>query len=437
MIRYVSAIVDAHSYVAKDKAIELQLIKDKDTLLMDFDPEKIEIIVSNILSNAIKYTPPNGWIEVKLATENEDNTFVITIKDNGVGISEEEKQHVFDYFYRSESVLNMANSSGIGLTLTKKLIDIIHGQIEITSMVGAGTEVSIYIPITQQASYTEVDSLALNTTTEVYKEEGTFSTEKTERYKQYSILIVEDNDTLRELLKAQLGNYSIYAAEDGEKGEALALEILPDIIISDVMMPKKNGYELCKTLKAHPATSHIPIVLLTAKADQKSKLQGLETQADAYLYKPYDIKELELTLRNFIESRKKLYKRYRHLEKSLNDRPVDNREDKFIIELRTIIKANITDVDYGYKSLHEALNISKAQLYKKLKSLTGLSVGNYILLIRLQEAKKLLTETDLSIKEVTFSVGLTSQSYLSKKFKEEFNMTPSEWREGKVKGKTF
>jgi YesN/AraC family two-component response regulator len=297
----------------------------------------------------------------------------------------------------------------------------------VKSKVNKGTTFTVKLPVSRNAPYHEKPAVRFDVLPAARTDEMTFYENTEPSGDAHSILIVEDNPQLRQLLKAQLNAYQLYMAKDGEEGIALAQEHVPDIIISDVMMPKKDGYELCKAVKNHLATSHIPVILLTAKADQESKLKGLEIKADAYLYKPYDLRELRLILKNLTESRASLQKRLRQLQ-DLDDENSQNSEDKFIAELRTIITKNLKDDAFGYQDIAEALDVSTAQLYKKLKSLTGMSVGNFILLIRLQEAQKLLSDTDHNIKEITFRIGLNSQSYFSTKFKEEFGMSPSEWR---------
>jgi YesN/AraC family two-component response regulator len=241
-----------------------------------------------------------------------------------------------------------------------------------------------------------------------------------------SILIIEDNDSLRHILALQLQQYNVYVAKDGEKGIEKAIECIPDIIISDVMMPKKSGYEVCEALKLDRRTSHIPIVLVTAKADQESKLEGLRAKADAYLYKPYDVEELKLVIKNFIESRVKMQALYKIFNKKSpsTDRP---QEDQFILEFRKLLFHNIKE-DFGIQDLCQHLKISRAQLHNKLKALTGLSTSNYILLIRLQKASELLKSTSLNISEIAYEVGLKDANYFSRKFKKEFGMPPSEWR---------
>jgi signal transduction histidine kinase/DNA-binding response OmpR family regulator/sugar lactone lactonase YvrE len=436
VISYIQDITDAHQNMALQKDITITLKSQTDQFVMDFDPEKLEAVVSNLLTNAIKYTPKGGKIVLSLGQNTQADKFLIKVIDKGYGIPEDEQEAIFENFYRFKPEGSTQIGTGIGLSLTKKLVELMHGQIEVTSEVNKGTTFSVKLPVSRKATCQENPTLVFDDLPRTETNEITYSESKTPAEDSASILIVEDNPELRQLLKAQLSAYRLYTAKDGEEGIALAQEHVPDIIISDVMMPKKDGYELCKALKNHLTTSHIPVILLTAKADQDSKLQGLEIKADAYLYKPYDLRELKLILKNLIDSREQLQIRLRQLQ-DLDAYNSQSLEDKFITQIRMLVRQNLQNEDFGYKEIQEYLNISTTQMYKKINALTGLSVGNFILLIRLQEACNLLQETEMNIKEITFSIGLNSPSYFSRKFKEEFGMTPSEWREAKVKGKIF
>jgi len=424
ILLYIAYIVDAHQYLAQQKGISLQLSSAHSEIMMDFDAEKLKTILSNILSNALKYTNNKGKIEIKVDTV-EDKTLRISIQDTGMGISNDDIEDVFDYFNESDSVFQSKNSSGIGLNLTKKLVELWEGEINLSSQMDKGTRVDIKLPITRKAK-TALPDLE----TDIHTDNKDLSLEEDAIRKKdtHSVLIIEDNEAIRQILALQLQGYTIEIAKDGEEGIEKAIECIPDIIISDVMMPKKSGNEVCETLKLDWRTSHIPIVLLTAKADQESKLEGLRAKADAYLYKPYDVEELKIIITNLLESRAKMQALYKNLNKKSpsTDRP---QEDRFILEFRDVLIRNIKEDDFDIEDLCKHLKISRSQLHKKLKVLTGLSTSNYILLIRLQKASELLESTLLNMSEVAYEVGLNDASYFSKKFKEEFGMPPSEWRE--------
>jgi signal transduction histidine kinase/DNA-binding response OmpR family regulator len=424
ILTYIKFIVDSHQYFAQQKGISLQYSSPKSEIIMKFDAEKLKTILTNVLSNAIKYTQDSGKIEVEVNTI-KDSTLYISIQDTGLGISDADIQHVFDYFNKSDSVFQSKNSSGIGLNLTKKLVELCGGEISLNSQIEKGTTVEIKLPINRnddaETVYPEIK------TSDKAGQEGLIIIEETTTKKhKNTVLIIEDNEALRQILALQLQQYTVYDAKGGEEGIEKAIEIIPDIIISDVMMPKKSGYEVLETLKLDRRTSHIPIILLTAKADQESKLVGLRAKADAYLYKPYDVEELKLVVKNFIESRAQMQELYKKFNKTSpsTDRP---QEDQFILELRDLLIGNIKE-DFGIHDLCEHLKISRAQLHNKLKALTGLSTSNYILLIRLQKAKELLESTLLNMSEIAYEVGLKDPNYFSRKFKEEYGVSPSQWK---------
>jgi CheY-like chemotaxis protein len=223
--------------------------------------------------------------------------------------------------------------------------------------------------------------------------------------KTETILVVDDNYSIRKLISQQLQGYNIITAKDGEQGVEKALKETPDLILSDVMMPKKDGFELCKILKKHKATSHIPIILLTAKAEQESKIDGLKTKADDYIYKPYDLEKLQLKINNLIEGRRQLRETFNNLKEGSSPTSHPN-EDKFILDLRALILSHLEDMKYGIADICKALKISRAQLHNKLKALTGLSTSKFILFTRLQKGKKLLESTLLNISEISFEIGI-------------------------------
>jgi YesN/AraC family two-component response regulator len=242
-----------------------------------------------------------------------------------------------------------------------------------------------------------------------------------------TILVVEDNDSLRHILYSQLKGYRVLLARNGKEGIEKTKANIPDIIISDVMMPHKNGYELCEEIKQNRTTSHIPVVLLTARADQESKIKGFKSKADAYIFKPYDLEELQLVVSNLLESRAKLQETYKNLNE--DSTPTKQpKEDQFILELKALIEENIKDDEYGIKKICDALKISRMHLHNKLKALTGLSTSNFVNLVRLNKAKELLENTKLNISEISYNIGISNSNYFSKLFKKEFGVSPSAWR---------
>jgi YesN/AraC family two-component response regulator len=359
---------------------------------------------------------------------------MISIKDNGAGMTSEEVNHAFEYFYQSHSSLHASKGSGIGLSLSKKLVQLMGGSISIESKEDVGTSILLKLPITRQAERVDTLQPQKQQNKGVTFSNGKISVPELNTSSEFEILIIEDNDSLRHILQTQLDTYNVITANNGQEGIDKAKQKVPDLVISDIMMPVKDGYQVCMELKEDLVTSHIPIILLTAKANHTSKIEGLKAKADAYINKPYDIDELELTIQNLIESRKLFHRQFQTLHKGAAPTALPD-EDRFILEIREIVESHLKDRDFNIEKLCTLLSISRAQLYRKLKSLTGLSVSNYITLVRLQQAKEMLESRDANITEIAYEVGISSQSYFSTKFKEEFGVSPKQYRDSLVSGK--
>jgi len=295
VIRFVELLVDSFQYVASEKQINLRLKTNLTTMVFNYDEEKLKFILSNLLSNAIKFTPESGKVIVEVSTSSNENFLLIRVEDNGIGIKQENQQQIFNRFYQTKSPESHNKTGvGIGLHFTKKLVTFMGGDIGLQSEIDKGTTVKVQLPVNQSKVVENNETTrVLQGTTEKAKGNRLISNSKKE-----TILIIEDNLSVLSILSEQLSAYKIVTANDGLSGLEQAREIVPDLIVSDIMMPKKDGYELCKAVKLDVATSHIPVVLLTAKADQKSKIEGLIQKADAYIYKPYDVEELLLVVKN-------------------------------------------------------------------------------------------------------------------------------------------
>jgi len=407
IISYIDYIVDSHQYPAQKKGITLRLIKPDLPVVMDFDVEKIKTILTNLISNAIKYTPKHGEISVRVKKHVDANSLLISIQDTGLGISDEDVEKVFEYFQQSDTLFKSDNSSGIGLNLTQQLVEFLGGSISIQSQQHEGTFITINLPVTNTA---EKGSLSQQIVEPGQLLTTPNETETAAHKDAASLLIVEDNEALREILSLQLQQYRIYTASDGEEGERVAIEEVPDLIISDVMMPHKNGYELCENLKTDKRTSHIPIILLTAKADQPSKIEGLKAKADVYLNKPYDLEELKLNIKNLFERQLKLQQHFKKFdeESTPSDKPL---EDQFILELRVLILNNLKTEDFGIPQICEQMKVSRTQLHNKLKALTGQTTSQFVMSIRLEKAEKLLRTTTKSIAQISTEAGINDSTY--------------------------
>ncbi len=384
-------------------------------------------VINNIISNAIKHTPEGGEISVQVSLDQQHSVAIIDIIDNGEGIADKELQKVFELFYQTENVLfTKTKGSGIGLYYAKALIDMMKGKIHIKNNEKQGTSVCLKLPITNNAERSKDKIPSILTKYKTPKTTDNFENKDT-----YNILIIEDNPSVRALLEMQLSTYNLSFAHDGNQGIQKAFKIIPDIIISDVMMPGKNGYKVCSILKQDQRTSHIPIILLTARVDRPSKLKGLEVEADIYIKKPYDINELHLQIHNLINNRLRLQKIYQHFDKDTTPTK-QPKEDKFILKFRAVIINNIENENFTVQDVCEKLKISRSGLHGKIKALTGLSTANFINKIRMQRAKVLLETEDKNISEIAYMVGITNLPYFSTLFKKEFGMSPMEYIESLV-----
>jgi signal transduction histidine kinase/AraC-like DNA-binding protein/ligand-binding sensor domain-containing protein len=432
IVLYIDYLLDAHQYLANNKHIELKFEHNVDTLFMDFDPELLKTVMTNLICNAIKYTPDFGKITVDIKKHVRRPNVSITVKDTGIGFKNEDIENVLNLYKQSENHKAINEKGyGIGLYLSKKIIELMKGTIQVKETSDEGSSFLIDLPITKNATIENLNSETRQTTTmpiELPQDNANASTSKFSRQSKTKILIVDDNTSIQHLLNSQLNGYTLFFANDGEDGIEKAILEMPDIIISDVMMPNKNGYELCEVLKADIRTSHIPIILLTAKADHQSKIEGFKARADAYIYKPFDFEELHLQLQNLIESRNALHKTYKTLKQNSAPTGMPG-EDEFIITVRQLIIKNLTNDNFGIDAIYHQMNVSRAHLYNKIKALTGLSVANYINSVKLQVAKDLLNDTDSNISEIAFKVGIKEPAYFSKLFKNEFGLSPKEYRE--------
>ena len=432
IIKQLRFLTESFSSVALDKSIDLQFNPHTREFLMDFDADKLSQIVSNLLSNALKFTQNNGT--VILSTENSINqhSFSILVKDNGRGISPEYLPQIFDRFYRVENPLLQSQSgSGLGLALTRELIKLMNGTINVESKLGSGTCFTITLPVTNNAPLKEKisDSEIIDYFENTNHEYSSIHIHHTDN--SPVLLIVEDNNDLTEYLYETLAtDYQIKIASNGKSGLALAVEIIPDIIISDVMMPVMDGISMLEQLKKDIRTSHIPVIMLTAKADITSKLTGLAKGADEYLPKPFHEKELRIRLKNLIEMRQRLQEHFASMtpaDSHLRDKSLII-ENEFIRKVRSHMEDNIANEEFDIQNLCHEIAMSRAQLYRKFKALTGKSVFEYLRILRLHRAKELLLTSDLNITQVCFDVGFNNLSHFSRIFNEEFGKKPSDFR---------
>lgn len=427
IIPYLGYLVQSFQSFAASRQIELQLVKEIESLQMDFEPNLLSQLMNNLLSNAIKFTPAKGKVTVSIKRSNDK--LELLISDNGIGISEEHLPYIFDRFYQMDnSSTREGEGSGIGLALVKEIVDKMEGRINVSSESGIGTHFQISLPIRQEAPLMP----------ETYKLEEPpvqFSTSavltgQNEDKKSPIALIIEDHaDVVTYIASCIQNRYNIQTAPNGRVGIEKALELIPDIIICDVMMPEMDGYEVCSFLKQDERTSHIPIVMLTAKADMDARLEGLRRGADDYLIKPFNREELELRLENLIALRQKIQQHFATFPADASAQASNfQQENSFLQKLKTIVITHISDETFGIPEICRELATSRAQLHRKLTALTGRSTSHVIRSIRLQQAKEWLLSSDLNISEIAYRAGFKNPSHFTAVFSEEFGQTPTEMR---------
>lgn len=446
IIPYLRYIAESFVQLAQAKGLRIHVLANAETLEMDYDPDKMMHILSNLLSNAIKYTPAPGdiYLQIDRRSVNDLEQLTIQVRDTGQGIAPEALPYIFDQFYQVEDMATQKpQGSGVGLALTRELVKLLGGSIEVASTQGAGTTFSLTFPITRNAPVQEsqpVPVVSARVPLPSVQEKATAAASAAKEPVIYpedaatglpTLLIVEDNPDVRLYLTACLENhYQLYLATNGQEGINQAIEQVPDLIVSDVMMPVKDGFALCDTLKNDERTSHIPIVLLTAKADFESRLSGLRRGADAYLTKPFEQEELLVRLEQLLTLRKKLQERYRNSSftgQEPGPEAVDA-EDAFILKIRRLVLDHLAEEHYGIVHLCRALGVGRTQLHNKLKALTGQSTSEFIRAVRLNKARELLQTTDMNVSEVSYEVGISNPAYFSRIYAEAFGEAPRETR---------
>lgn len=444
MIAYLRYLTESFHTMAEDRKIKLRFIADELELMMDFDEGKVQQIVYNLISNALKFTPEGGAVKVKVSSKaiggipglGKEKMLQLSVKDSGIGIAPDKLPYIFDRFYQVDaSSTRKAEGTGIGLTLTKELVELMGGLITVESKPEEGTEVLVLLPIRQEAAIADVYLPVSNhskTLVAASKAAVTTALQTEDKEEHPLLLIIEDNrDVVAYIRRCVEKVYRVEAAENGRIGIEKAFELVPDIIISDVMMPEKDGYEVTETLKTDKRTSHIPIIILTAKATQEDKLTGLRTGADAYLMKPFNKEELLIRLANLVALRKQLQEKYRMglpFSAAVAEQP--SLEDEFLRTIQTTILDRLDDPELNVDDLAKAVFLSHTQMYRKLKALTGKTPTLFMRSIRLQKGRELLLTTNQSVTEVAFQVGFNDPNYFSRVFQKEFSVLPSEVTSG-------
>lgn len=434
---------------AERKQIRLHLDVDdlKGSHEMIADQEKISRIVFNLLSNALKYTPAGGEIFVSL--KDEDANLRLDVKDTGKGISQDEADKIFERFFQAKGA---ASGTGIGLALVKSFVELHHGEARVESEPGKGSDFIVVIPREQegdsQVIHNDVDivdnsvdasaSTGKNVVDESvlqYIDDGDRSRGKvqqlvSENTNRPTVLVIDDNTDIRQYERTLLQDeYIVLEAADGKEGLAVALKEVPDLVICDVMMPVMDGLEFTKQLKTNTATSHIPVIMLTAKNLEEHRAEGYEHGADSYITKPFHSKVLLARIENLLRQRqllKNLYQGTKEAEKEISEAHLEDRDKQFLKQLQAIIQQNLSDSEFGVEDMGQQIGLSRVQLYRKVKAMTGSSVVDLLRKARLAKAKRLLETRSMSVSEVAYDVGFSAPSYFTKCFKDEYGMLPGD-----------
>jgi len=443
LARFLRQLFSSFESLAQSKHIVFRHEQSRTSQIAYFDADKMGTILTNLLSNAFKFTPQQGRIEVRV--DYGPRQAVIKVSDSGIGIAAERIPKIFDRFYQAEQSTNRNfEGTGIGLALVKELVDALQGKIEVTSQIGAGTVFTVTIPCDQAtwkdylnnnetAPEQEITSLGLPWASSSFSFNSTETVSLNENAP--ILLIAEDNPDLRAYIHGIFkDSYQILEAYDGQEGLELALEHIPDIIISDLMMPRLDGFGLCKALKTDLRTNHIPVIMLTAKATLEDRIEGLELGADDYIAKPFSTDELQVRVRNLVQQRQTLQRKYSQQPPANEVRqvttdlmPMPSMDVQFLQKANKALQDHLADSHFGVDQFASEMGITSVQLRRKLKALTGQTVTEYVRNYRLEKAAELLKNGNETVSEIAYQVGFESLPYFSKVFQDKFGKNPSEW----------
>ncbi len=430
--RFVTSIANSFISIAEIKDISYRIrIPERDHVSY-LDPDKVEKIVYNLLSNAFKFTPKEGTVDIDLIID-QHRALYLKVSDNGIGIPENLKENIFRRFYQVDgSSTRDFEGSGIGLALTKELVDLLGGTIEVKSVEGIGSTFTVYLPINE--SFNEKEDAAFPGTNNYYIE-AAVPLDDTDIVRDDTatdlplVLMVEDNQDLLNHVKSQLSHaFNFIGAANGQEGLDLALKNIPDLIITDIMMPIMDGVVLTKRLREDDRTSHIPIILLTARDDGETKIKGFETGAEQYVVKPFEIAELSARIKSLLLQRERLRNKFsREVTLRPSDVVVNNRDAVFLEKIIQIIENNLREESFTIEDLQSEIGMSRMQLHRKLKALTNQSASDFVRTIKLKRAAQLLQQSGTPVAEAAFQSGFNHLSYFTKCFKEQFGVLPSEY----------
>lgn len=443
LVAFVTDITNAFQEIARKKNIRLDLHSRAKELMLWFDVNMLDKVLFNLLSNAFKFTRENGFVTVSISAGKDGQYAIIKVEDTGVGMTPEAAAHAFDLFYQEQGTT--FKGTGLGLALSRQLIELHHGTIHLQSEKWKGTSFEISLPTGTAHLTAEEMVQEVNMATTVYEDIKAYIAESplpsslindiTAGTKEYSILLIEDSDDLRNFLRSRLSpHFDIYEADNGHAGISMAYEIVPDLIICDLSLPGHDGLHVTETLKKNIRSSHIPVIILTANNSLEKQIASMQQTADAFIAKPFNLLHLEETINSLLKNRKLLREHYTsEVPQEVKAGAPKKIDRKFVNEFTAIVEKNIGNDAFSVEEISRETGISRVQLNRKIKALLGVNVNDYILNARLQKARYLLTNEDLTIAEVAYQVGFASQAYFATVFKAKLSMTPSEYKE-KAKG---
>jgi len=444
IVKFTRELANSFSYEVQERNINFSIISEHEKIELRFDPDKIDKILYNLIANAFKFTPDNGTITIHLSIvkgnqikidESSENMLEIIVEDSGIGISGKDLPKIFERFYQADTSYKNIGT-GIGLALAKELVELHLGKISIESELGKGSRFRVLLPIEKELMTAPALQNNALFKFEVIAKPGFKEQKKLspgnlvhDTGKLPLLLIVEDNSDLRAFIKNEfLSHFQIIEATDGLKGFDKAVSEIPDIIISDIMMPAMDGVELCKKLKEDERTSHIPIILLTSRISEQQVLEGLETGADDYITKPFSTALLRARAQNLIKSRRLLRNQFSKLPNISNSAISPTSTDqKFLLKVFQIVEKYFSDSDFDAFRFASEIGMSRSQLYRKINGLTGLSVNELIRNIRLKKAAELLASKDLNVTETSSAVGFNDITYFIRCFSKLYGVTPSKY----------
>ena len=433
IISYVHSVCNSFLLMADKKHIQFSFFSGIDTFSMAFDADKVGKIVMNLLSNAFKFTPEGGRVTVMIEhVTGTPDTLEIKIADTGIGISDVNKEHIFDRFYQADHKgVEETTGNGIGLSLVRDFVTLHEGKVKVFDNIGTGSVFVIQFPVKHVETQVQLpEETGMSVGDEEDREMKEEVREETGRKDFPLLLVVDDNEDFRIFMRYSLElQYRVKLAVNGNEAWEMMQEELPDLVISDVMMPQMDGNELCRLIKQDKRIAHIPVILLTARQNTEAKLEGLQTGADDYVTKPFNMTILVLRIRKLIE----LSRYHRVTQGMIDPAPseivITSLDEKLIEKAIKYVEDNMSRTELSVEELSRELGMSRVHLYKKLLQITGKTPIEFIRVIRLKRAAQLLRESQLHVSEVAFEVGFNNPKYFSRYFKDEFGVLPSVYQE--------